>query len=96
MGAGGTVGAGGTGAVVDRDSVPTAVVGVIERGNGSEDGILADEELLRRFRSGGDESAFEALVHRYERELFSYLRRYLGNAEMAEDVFQATFLQVYL
>ena len=96
MGAGGTVGAGGTGAVVDRDSVPTAVVGVIERGNGSEDGVLADEELLRRFRSGGDESAFEALVHRYERELFSYLRRYLGNAEMAEDVFQATFLQVYL
>ena len=32
----------------------------------------------------------------YERELFSYLRRYLGNAEMAEDVFQTAFLQVHL
>ena len=94
--AGGKGAAGSKGAVVDRDPVPTAVMGVIERGNGSGDGILADEELLQRFRSGGDESAFEALVHRYERELFSYLRRYLGNAEMAEDVFQATFLQVHL
>jgi RNA polymerase sigma-70 factor, ECF subfamily len=94
--AGGKGAAGSKGAVVDRDPVPTAVMGVIERGNGSGDGILADEELLQRFRSGGDESAFEALVHRYERELFSYLRRYLGSAEMAEDVFQATFLQVYL
>ncbi len=43
-----------------------------------------------------DAAAFESLVHRYEHELFSYLRRYLGSAEMAEDVFQATFLQVYL
>jgi len=39
---------------------------------------------------------FEELIHRYERELYSYLRRYLGNAEMAEDAFQQTFLQVHL
>jgi RNA polymerase sigma-70 factor (ECF subfamily) len=55
-----------------------------------------DEELIGRFRAGDDAAAFESLVHRYERELFSYLRRYLGSAEMAEDVFQATFLQVHL
>jgi len=36
------------------------------------------------------------LVHRYERELYSYLRRYLGDAPMAEDAFQTTFLQVHL
>src|SRR5262249_62113741 len=40
--------------------------------------------------------AFSELVHRYERELYSYLRRYLGDATMAEDAFQATFLQVHL
>ena len=57
---------------------------------------MSDEELLRRSRVGGDTLAFETLVHRYEGELFSYLRRYLGSAEMAEDVFQATFLQVHL
>jgi len=56
----------------------------------------ADEDLLRRFRVKDDAAAYETLVHRYEQELFSYLRRYLGSAEMAEDVFQATFLQVYL
>ena len=56
----------------------------------------SDEDLLLGYRSGGDRQAFEELVHRYERELFNYLRRYLGDAEMAEDAFQATFLQVHL
>ena len=35
-------------------------------------------------------------MRRYEREMYSYLRRYIGNAEMAEDAFQGTFLQVHL
>lgn len=56
----------------------------------------SDEELLVRARRGDGASAFESLVHRYERDLFGYLRRYLGNIEMAEDVFQLTFLQVHL
>ncbi len=55
-----------------------------------------DEDLLQRFCSAEDGGAYETLVRRYEQELFNYLRRYLGSAEMAEDVFQATFLQVYL
>jgi len=48
------------------------------------------------YRESGDPDLFSELVHRYERELFSYLRRYLGDAEMAEDAFQAAFLQVHL
>ena len=56
----------------------------------------SDEELLLTYREQGDRRAFEELVHRYERELYSYLRRYLGDAEMAEDAFQQTFLQVHL
>jgi RNA polymerase sigma-70 factor (ECF subfamily) len=55
-----------------------------------------DEELLRQFRLTGDAFAFETLVHRYEHDLFGYLRRYLRSVEMAEDVFQATFFQVHL
>jgi RNA polymerase sigma-70 factor (ECF subfamily) len=39
---------------------------------------------------------FAALVRRYERELFGYLRRYLGDDDLAEDVFQNTFLQVFI
>src|SRR5688572_25188507 len=57
---------------------------------------LSDEELLLGYRESGDSKLFSELVHRYERELYSYLRRYLGDAEMAEDAFQAAFLQVHL
>lgn len=57
---------------------------------------LTDEELLLGYRETGDRDQFSELVHRYERELYSYLRRYLGDAEMAEDAFQAAFLQVHL
>ena len=55
-----------------------------------------DEKLLLSYRSGRDGRVFEELVHRYEKELFGYLRHYLGDAEMAEDVFQQTFLQIHL
>lgn len=55
-----------------------------------------DEELLLEYRSQAARPAFEELVRRYEKELYGYLRHYLGDAEMAEDVFQQTFLQVHL
>jgi RNA polymerase sigma-70 factor (ECF subfamily) len=58
--------------------------------------VLTDEELFRQFRDSGDAGAYETLVHRYEQPLFGYLTRYLGSAELAEDVFQATFLRMYL
>ncbi|MGY8747214.1 MAG: RNA polymerase sigma factor [Pirellulales bacterium] len=57
---------------------------------------VTDEQLLLEYRTTGDRELYAQLVYRYERELFSYLRRYLGNAEMAEDVFQAAFLAVHL
>ena len=57
---------------------------------------LTDEQLLLRYREAGEREVFAELVSRYERELYSYLRRYLGNTEMAEDAFQAVFLQVHL
>ena len=57
---------------------------------------LTDEQLLLRYRETGEREVFAELVRRYERELYSYLRRYLGNTEMAEDAFQAVFLQVHL
>ncbi|HWB00156.1 MAG TPA: sigma-70 family RNA polymerase sigma factor [Pirellulales bacterium] len=56
----------------------------------------SDEELFEAYRTRHDRQAFAELVHRYERELYTYLRRYLGDAAMAEDAFQATFLQIHL
>jgi RNA polymerase sigma-70 factor (ECF subfamily) len=55
---------------------------------------ISDEELMSRFCRGQAE-AFGLLLARYERELYGYLRRYLGDSEMAEDVFQNTFFQVH-
>lgn len=57
---------------------------------------MTDEELLLAYRTGGNRQVFAELVRRYERELYSYLRRFLGDPVMAEDAFQAAFLQVHL
>jgi len=54
-----------------------------------------DEELLAAIRKGKRE-AFGVLVRRYEGELYGYLRRYLADGELAQDVFQNTFLQVFV
>jgi len=55
-----------------------------------------DEELVLAYRDRGERAAFDQLVHRYEHELYSYLRRFLNDPTAAEDVFQATFMQVHL
>lgn len=55
-----------------------------------------DEELLLRYRRTREPEMFAALVRRYERELYNYLRRYLNDPELAEDAFQQAFLQVHL
>lgn len=56
---------------------------------------LADEALMQRFVEAGDRSCFEVLLRRYQHELYSYLRRYLGDDELAEDAFQLTFVRVF-
>jgi RNA polymerase sigma-70 factor, ECF subfamily len=56
----------------------------------------ADELLLMKYSETGDRVLFETLMRRYEREIYSYLRRYIGQAELAEDAFQGTFVQVHL
>ena len=53
-----------------------------------------DEQLLADYREG-DKKAFAELMGRYQRELYHFLVRFLGNRAAAEDVFQETFLQVH-
>lgn len=54
----------------------------------------SDEQLLENYLNG-DRAAFERLVERYQRELFHFLVRFLGDRAAAEDVFQESFLQVH-
>lgn len=55
----------------------------------------SDEELFTRIQRG-ERDLFGTLIRRYEAELFGYLRRYVRDAILAEDVFQNTFVQLYL
>ena len=56
---------------------------------------FSDEQLLALSRSG-DKEAFSKLLRRYEKELFNFLVKFLGQRSLAEDVFQESFLQVYV
>jgi RNA polymerase sigma factor (sigma-70 family) len=53
---------------------------------------VPDAELLRRYVSGRDRPALEALVRRHGGMVLGVCRRVLGDRYDAEDAFQATFL----
>ncbi len=57
---------------------------------------LTDEEIVNTYLQSRNPEDFARLVHRYERELYTFLRRFLADVQQAEDVFQATFLSVHL
>lgn len=65
-----------------------------DNGDAASADARTDEQLLEAYRTG-DAAAFPALVGRYQRELFHFLVRFLGNRAAAEDVFQESFLQVH-
>jgi len=53
-----------------------------------------DEELILRFQDG-DEQAYTELVHRYRDRLMSFVFRFIGEMEKAEDIVQDTLLKLY-
>ena len=55
-----------------------------------------DEQLLVDYRQTRNPELFAELVRRHEKPLYRFLVRFLADRDTAEDVFQATFLQVHL
>ncbi|MBN2456879.1 MAG: RNA polymerase sigma factor [Sedimentisphaerales bacterium] len=53
-----------------------------------------DAELFQSF-AAGDEQAFRAVVSRYKKSLYMFLRQFLNRQDIVEDVFQETFLQLF-
>ncbi|MGH9224969.1 MAG: RNA polymerase sigma factor [Acidimicrobiales bacterium] len=49
-----------------------------------------------RAAAAGDVAAFERLVRAYQADVWRFLTRFLGDAALAEDVAQDTFLRAYL
>jgi RNA polymerase sigma-70 factor (ECF subfamily) len=48
-----------------------------------------------RAAAGGDLAAFESLVRAYQAQVFRFVRHLVGEAGLAEDITQETFLRVY-
>lgn len=55
---------------------------------------LLDEDLARRAQQG-DQDAFEVLVKRYEKQIFSMAYRLIGDYDEAADLAQEAFLRIY-
>jgi RNA polymerase sigma factor (sigma-70 family) len=53
---------------------------------------LSDRQLLERYIASRDETAFAALVGRHGPMVLGICRQLLGDAQLAEDTFQAVFL----
>ncbi len=54
---------------------------------------LKDKELIKRYLSG-DESALEIIINKHKDRVFSYLIMVVKNQQLADDLFQDTFIKV--
>jgi RNA polymerase sigma-70 factor, ECF subfamily len=55
---------------------------------------LEDVALIARAQKG-DTAAFEALVHRYDRDVLRLVHRIVQNSDEARDLYQEAFLKIY-
>ncbi len=53
----------------------------------------SDDELVSLY-VGGLNEAFDVLIERYDDELLSYIQIQVGNSDIADDLFQDTFMKV--
>lgn len=56
---------------------------------------MDDKRLLRRY-AAGEEDAFQELMGQYRDSVYAFLRRFLNRTDMIDDVFQETFLQLFV
>jgi RNA polymerase sigma-70 factor (ECF subfamily) len=54
----------------------------------------SDAQLLTRYGEG-DEAAFREIVNRYKDSLHAFLRQFIRQQDLVEDVFQETFMQLF-
>ncbi len=54
---------------------------------------MNDNELVQRFIDG-DQNSLEILIYRHKNRVYSYILLIVKNQELAEDIFQETFIKV--
>ena len=55
---------------------------------------MTDTQIINLILNG-DRTRFNALIWRWEKPIFNFILRYLGNKELARDVMQKVFIRVY-
>ncbi|MFQ5824701.1 MAG: RNA polymerase sigma factor [bacterium] len=55
---------------------------------------MTDLELIKKFLDG-EVNAFNTLVWRWQKSLYNFILRYVGDREEAKDLCQKTFIRVY-
>lgn len=56
---------------------------------------LTDEQLVRVYVDGNN-AAFDTLLRRHQSKLFSYILRIVKNRDIADDIFQETFVKIIM
>ena len=54
----------------------------------------SDQKLIADYL-GGDEKALEILIYRYLKPIYSFVYRYVGNEQEAEDITQEIFVKAW-
>ena len=52
------------------------------------------DSLLISLYQKGDEEALSTLIHRHQRELFTFIFYKINDEDLANDVFQDTFMKI--
>ena len=55
--------------------------------------VLSDIQLVNAY-AAGDELAFETLLHRHKRKVWSHIYLMVRDREVTEDLFQEAFIKV--
>ena len=55
--------------------------------------VKSDKELIERYQDG-DVHSFELLIGRYQKQIYSYIITLVKDKQLADDVFQDTFVKV--
>lgn len=56
---------------------------------------ISDEQLVKAYASG-DNEAFDVLLKRHQDRIFNYILRIIKNEDIANDIFQETFVKAIL
>lgn len=75
--------------------IGTHILNVLKIKTMANNGSMTDEELVRAYEQGSNE-AFDMLLRRHQDKTFNYIFRIVKNDDIANDIFQETFVKAIL